>query len=265
MYRIDDLTAFLDGFAPAHLAETWDNVGLLLGDRRSPVDRVLTCLTLTPDVAEEAIRERAAFVVTHHPILFRAVKRITADDAQGAMLLALARANVAVYSPHTAFDSTSEGINDRLCAKLEIHGVRPLRPRPANDTDAAFEGSGRFGERPVATDFATFAADVRRAIQLPSIDAVSTTRSIKTVAVACGSAAEFLPDAVQAGCDVLVTGEARFHAALDARTQGIGLVLLGHYASERFAVEELADVIAAAFPSLTVWPSRDERDPLDRF
>jgi putative NIF3 family GTP cyclohydrolase 1 type 2 len=84
------------------------------------------------------------------------------------------------------------------------------------------------------------------------------------VAIACGSAGEFLPDAHRAGCDVLVTGEARFHAALEARSLGMGLVLLGHYTSERFAVEELAELLSTEFTTVTVWASRTERDPIER-
>ena len=87
-------------------------------------------------------------------------------------------------------------------------------------------------------------------------------RPVRRVAVACGSAGQFLPTARSAGCDLLVTGELSFHACLDAEASGIALLLPGHYASERFAVEHLAEVIADKFPQLTVWPSRAESDPL---
>jgi putative NIF3 family GTP cyclohydrolase 1 type 2 len=87
-------------------------------------------------------------------------------------------------------------------------------------------------------------------------------RQIQRVAVACGAGDDFLKDAAAAGADVLLTGEARFHRALEAEALGIGLVVAGHYATERLGVEELAEKIALAFPALTVWPSRSERDPL---
>jgi dinuclear metal center YbgI/SA1388 family protein len=147
MHRVDEVISFLDAFAPAQLAEAWDNVGLLFGDRATPVERVLTCLTLTPDVAAEAVRERVHLVVTHHPVMFRAVKRLTTDDIEGRMLLSLAKADVAVYSPHTAFDSAGFGINQRLCAKLGLADVQPLRPAEA----VAGGGGGRFGKRKSAT------------------------------------------------------------------------------------------------------------------
>src|SRR5687767_10793122 len=126
MPRIRDLVAWLDSFAPAGLGESWDNLGLLLGDRDAETSKALTCLTLTPDVADEAIRGGAGLVVTHHPILFRPVKRLTSDTAEGAMLLALARAGVAVYSPHTAFDGTVGGINDQIAGRLGLTDVSPI-------------------------------------------------------------------------------------------------------------------------------------------
>ena len=86
-------------------------------------------------------------------------------------------------------------------------------------------------------------------------------RPVQRVAVACGAGDDFLKDAARAGADVLLTGEARFHRALEAEALGIGLLTAGHYATERPGVEELAEKIALAFPSVTVWPSRDERDP----
>jgi dinuclear metal center YbgI/SA1388 family protein len=149
--------------APVHLAADWDNVGLLLGDRAATVSRIMTCLTVTPESAAEALDRKADLIVTHHPILFRAVKRLTADTSEGRMLLALARAGVAVYSPHTAFDNSTGGINDLLARKLGLVEVGPLRPGagarrvklvvfvPESDLarvqDALFAaGAGRIGE-----------------------------------------------------------------------------------------------------------------------
>ena len=85
---------------------------------------------------------------------------------------------------------------------------------------------------------------------------------IQRVAIACGSAGEFLDAAIQHGCQVLVTGETRLHTCYEAESRGLALLLSGHYASERFGVEQLAKVLAGQFPALTIWPSRDEADPL---
>jgi dinuclear metal center YbgI/SA1388 family protein len=129
MPTVADLMIHLESLAPAELAADWDNVGLLLGDPAAPVGSVMTCLTLTPEVAEEAIAENVSLVVTHHPILFRSVKRLTTATSEGRMILALARAGTAVFSPHTAFDNAAGGINDALARKLGLVDVAPLRSR----------------------------------------------------------------------------------------------------------------------------------------
>src|SRR5262245_35350223 len=129
MLTVAAVVAYLDQFAPRHLAASWDNVGLLLGDRAAPVTRIMTCLTVTPASAAEAVAEKVNLIVTHHPVLFRPVQRLTADTAEGRMLLALIQAGVAVYSPHTAFDNTRDGINDSLARRLGLTEVSPLRRR----------------------------------------------------------------------------------------------------------------------------------------
>src|SRR5262245_51950874 len=126
-----DIVAGLEAHAAPGLAAGWDNVGLLLGRRDRPVERLMTCLTVTPASAAEAVERGAGMIVSHHPILFRAAKRLTCDSAEGRMLLDLARAEIAVYSPHTAFDNCPGGINDHLAGLLGLTDARPLWPRPA--------------------------------------------------------------------------------------------------------------------------------------
>jgi len=155
MPTVSDLSAYLEEFAPPGLAAEWDNTGLLLGDPNAPVERILTCLTLTPDVVEEAVAERASLIVSHHPILFRGAKKLTADRGDGSVVWPLARAGIAVYSPHTAFDNCIGGINDILCRRLGLVNVAPLRPRDDSklfklavfvpDTDLAKVSDAVFG------------------------------------------------------------------------------------------------------------------------
>jgi dinuclear metal center YbgI/SA1388 family protein len=172
----------------------------------------------------------------------------------------LARAGIAVYSPHTAFDSAGLGINQRLAESLGLSAIVPLRPAAATDVPG---GGGRRGELANGESLAEFVGRVRRALKVEAVGLVGESSwKVQRVAVACGAAAEFLNDAVLAGCDVLLTGEARFHACLDARAKGIGMVLAGHYATERPGVEALAELIAAEFPGRRVWASRVESDPL---
>ena len=364
---VSEISDWLEEFAPRRLAESWDNVGLLWGDPNAQVKRVMTCLTVTRDTAAEAVAEQADLIVSHHPILFREVKRIRADLPATAPLWQLARAGVAVASPHTAFDSTAGGINDGLCRRLGLVDVVPLRPvatppaykivvfTPRTDHEAVLAGAfeagagrigaytdcsfsslgqgtffgteetnptiGRKGQRETVEELRVElicpgtrltpvleAIRSRHSYEEPAIDvyplrtegfspcsnsgagrigrsleprsleefALFTARAfghvpvqivgdlrkpIQRVAVACGAGDEFLGDAVQQGCDLLLTGEARFHRVLEAESLDIALLLAGHYGTERPGVEELAERIARAFPDLAVWPSQQERDP----
>jgi dinuclear metal center YbgI/SA1388 family protein len=123
---------YLEQFAPPALAAEWDNVGLLLGERTAAVRRLMTCLTVTPESAAEAVESGVQLILTHHPILFRAVKRLTTATPEGQMLVSLIRAGVAVYSPHTAFDNTRGGINDILARRLGLTEVGPLVRHPVS-------------------------------------------------------------------------------------------------------------------------------------
>lgn len=128
MPTVADICAFLDTFAPPALATSWDNVGLLLGDPVTQVNRVMTCLTVTPESAGEAVAANVQLIVSHHPIFFQGTKRLTTKNPEGRMIWELARAGVAVYSPHTGFDNTRGGINDMLAECLGLKDVVPLRP-----------------------------------------------------------------------------------------------------------------------------------------
>ncbi|HTN77678.1 MAG TPA: Nif3-like dinuclear metal center hexameric protein [Pirellulaceae bacterium] len=260
MTTVHDLCVYLEQFAPSRLAEEWDNVGLLVGDRTREVQRIMTCLTITPASAAEAIAQNADLIVTHHPLPFRPLKRLTTDSVPGRLLLSLIGAQIAVHSPHTAFDSAATGINERLAQGLGLTNIAPLVPR-VGDPDAL--GSGRYGQLVEATPLSKVASQVSRFLRVPGVQQVGDdTRMIRSVAVACGSAGSFLDPARRAGCDLLVTGETTFHTCLEAEAEEVALLLPGHFASERFAVEELAKVLEQAFPSLTLWASRSEVDPL---
>jgi dinuclear metal center YbgI/SA1388 family protein len=253
---LSDLCDYLDNFAPSRLAAEWDNVGLLVGDRQQAVSRVMTCLTVTPAVAAEAIREHADAIVTHHPLPFRPLTRITADEPTGRLLLDVIRAGVAIYSPHTAFDSAAAGINQQFAEGLGLTDITPLVP-------IDYLGTGRVGRLAQPRTLAQVVAKTKGFLKTSSVAVVGDlSRPIERVAVACGSAGELLDAAIAADCDLFLTGEARLHTCYEAEARGIALLLAGHYASERFGVEKLALVLAAQFPRVTVWVSRDERDPM---
>ena len=260
MATVGEVAAVLEQLAPLGLAEDWDNVGLLVGDAGWAADRVMTCLTITPESAAEAIVERANLIVSHHPLPFHPLKSITAATTAGRLLLDLIGHRIAVFSPHTAFDSASAGINQHLAIGLGLHEIRPLRAAAGAAED---EGPGRFG---MAGEPLTLADLARRTKEFLGAELVrivgSPDEPVARIAIACGSGGSFLDDAAAVGSEALVTGEATFHTCLAAEARGIALVLAGHYASERFGVAALADYLTDQLANVTVWASRRERDPL---
>ena len=254
--RLTHVLAQLERLAPLSLAESWDNVGLLLGGGQAAEDRdlsrIMTCLTLTEDVVAEAIASQVDLIVTHHPILFRPIQRLTENTPAERVLCELIRRRIVVYSAHTAYDNAPVGINQQLAESLQLEEIRPLRAT-----------AGRFGRCAGGETLDSVGGRLKLLLATDCLQIVGVPdQPVQGVAIACGAADEFLMDARQAGCDLFITGEARFHTAIEARAVGIGLILTGHYASERTGIERLATQLSELCPQLQIWPSRSECDPL---
>ncbi len=255
------IESFLEPFAPLELAEDWDNVGLLLGRRDKTVKRIMTCLTVTPQSAQEAVDRSVDLIVSHHPILFHAVKRLTDETPEGAMTLNLIEHNIAVYAPHTAFDSAAQGINQRIAKGV---GLKKIRALQVLDEKTGI-GIGRIGQLSKPTKLKDFAVVVRNFFDGVDINLVGSPDSIiRTVAVTCGAAGSLFDLVKKARADALILGETMFHTFLDAQANGINLILPGHYATERFACQCLAEELAFTFPKLEVFASQAEKSPLWR-
>lgn len=261
MNTLESVLGFLEKTFPPELAEDWDNIGLLIGDPKRRVEKIMTCLTITPETVEEAVEEGADIIITHHPFPFRALKRITSENSNGRMILNLIESSVAVYSPHTAHDNANCGINQQLAERLELLHVEPL-----------METRGRLGTLPAPVPLVQLVKSVKDFLEIPWIQYVDsrTARSekrerethVRKIAIGCGAAGEFLPFAAEKGADAMLIGEARFHTSLEAQSLGISLILPGHYASERFALDRLADRLKAEFPGIRSWASQKETDPI---
>jgi dinuclear metal center YbgI/SA1388 family protein len=257
---IDDICCYMESFAPTRLGEDWDNIGLLIGDRSSPVHRILTCLTVTPDTVNEAISKQAQLIITHHPLPFHPMKTITRSTTAGGMVLDLIGAGIAVYSPHTSFDSAAEGINQRIAEKLGLEGIVPLRPF-AGDPDQL--GAGRMGRLTSPATLEQWINKLCREFAVSGMHVVAEpSAKIENVGVACGAAGGFLDAAIAVGCDAFVTGETNFHTCLEAQARRVTLALPGHYASERFAVEMLAERMQGHFTGIEIQAAGQESDPL---
>jgi dinuclear metal center YbgI/SA1388 family protein len=230
---------------PASDAADWDRPGLQVGDPGWPVERVLISLDVTSAVIDEAASEPATLVLAHHPLLLHPLRALTPDTAAGALALRAARAGVAVAAAHTNVDAADDGAgtSDPVVAALGLRGVATLCEPVTHGARAM----GRVGDLPEPMGLRALARRVADALPAPGVRfSGDAERTVRRVAVLGGSGTSAVPDAIRAGADVLVTGDVRHHAALDALELGLALIDAGHHATEVAAMPTFAARVARA-------------------
>jgi dinuclear metal center YbgI/SA1388 family protein len=251
---LQDVLAALDTISPLRYAESWDNVGLLTGDPAASIERVLLTIDLTHGVLDEAVARRSELVVAYHPALFEAIKRVRHDS----VLYRAIRANVAVWSPHTALDVAPGGTNDYLADALGLTERTPLRFLASADGG----GIGRIGVLPTALTRAELIRDLKRALGVDAVLVAGPLEGIVTRAAVCAGAGRgLLDDAIAQKANLYLTGELPHHDALKAAAAGLTVVCVLHSNSERAALGRLKARLEAAAPGIEVALSDVDRDP----
>jgi dinuclear metal center YbgI/SA1388 family protein len=259
--KLSDVLHVLEEIAPLRYAESWDNVGLLVGDPDAEIERVLVTVDYSAAVADEARERRAELVIAYHPPMFAPVKRVP----HGSLWADAVRRGIALYSPHTALDVASGGTNDFLATACGIadEGRRPLRAFAGKPgiTEPDGIGLGRVGAiepEPLAKVVARLkpALGLEYVLVAGSVDAL-----VGRVAVAAGAGGELLDDAVRERADLFVTGEIRHHDALSAVRRGVAVVATLHSNSERAAVKAYARRIAEQVLGVDIIASDRDADP----
>ena len=257
--QLNSVLNVLQQLAPLEFAESWDNVGLLAGNRNREISRAMTCLTLTATTLEEAIREKVELVICHHPIPFKPLSKITDDTTTGQLLLQAIEAGIAIYSPHTAWDNAKTGINQQLATILGLELIKPLQPfSPSVSSDESL-GLGRHGRLSTPLPIDTVMQQIKVAIPtIRSRHTHGTDHCISKIGIVCGSGGSMLALVARRGCDAMLTGEATYHQCLEAESLGIAILMIGHHASESFAMKDLALQLQALLPNLQVTTSQLE-------
>lgn len=241
---VKEVLEILRAFAPTELACSWDNVGLLV-DAGRPVDRILTTLDITAAAVEEAAAQGCQLVVSHHPVIFNPLKRITMQDPAALLV----RHGISAICMHTNLDAAPGGVNDTLAGILGIQ-----------DTVSFAEGCGRIGTVAPTTAEKLARLCAERLGAHPQF--VEADRPVTRLAEVSGGGGSYLQEAIDLEADCLVTGEAAHHIALLARQLGVGLVVAGHWATEHPIAGVLADHLARALPGVTVQTAAADQDPL---
>ena len=257
--QLNSILNVLQQLAPLEFAESWDNVGLLAGNRNREISRAMTCLTLTATTLEEAIREKVELVICHHPIPFKPLSKITDDTTTGQLLLQAIEAGIAIYSPHTAWDNAKTGINQQLATILGLELIKPLQPfSPSVSSDESL-GLGRHGRLSTPLPIDTVMQQIKVAIPtIRSRHTHGTDHCISKIGIVCGSGGTMLGLLARRGCDAMLTGEATYHQCLEAESLGIAILMIGHHASESFAMKDLASQLQTLLPNLQVTTSQLE-------
>ena len=243
MTTVREIESFLYSWAPRELAESWDNVGLLVGDPEAAVERVLVALDITPQVAEEALERGCQLIVAHHPVMncaWHPVQTIRADDRQGRTLTALLRGGVAAICMHTNLDAAEGGVNDILAEKLGLTQSEMLTE----------EKIGRIGTLKCEIPLVEFTHSVIELLGCNGLRYVDAGRPVHRVAVGGGACGCYIPQAVAAGCDTFVTSDLKYNDFLD--TEGLNLIDAGHFPTENVVCPALRDRLQSAFPAVDV-------------
>ncbi len=227
MINAKELTEAVGSVAPFYTAVENDNCGLLI-DCGNEFDRVIFALDATKEVLEEAAARGCGALVTHHPIIFGRIARLSSEDPATIA----ARLGISVVSAHTCFDGADGGVNDVLCDILGITSV------------LSFGDIGRVGTIG-EIDEEAFLALCKDALRVSFLPVVRAGRKIKRVAVVGGAGGDYVELAASLGCNALVTGELRHHEALMARRLGMCAVSAGHFATEQPAIGPLCTLVAA--------------------
>lgn len=244
MVYVRDVMAKIEELAPTSLADSWDNVGLLVGSDSKQVKRIMVMLDADVDTIDEAIANNVDLIVTHHPILIKPINRITDNK-----LIKLIENGISLYSAHTNLDSANGGVNDVLAQKLGLNNIGNF---PLTED---LELIGRVGNIAEST-LEEFINTVKTSLNCKYVKYVGDKSTIiRKVGVCGGGGADFIAMAKASGCDVYVTGDVKYHQAQLANEIGLCVIDAGHFETENIICSVLADYLKDMFKEIEVLTS----------
>lgn len=245
----------LEKLAPSFLAESWDNVGLLVGREDKEVERILLALDPSGEVIEQADSMQADMLITHHPLIFSGMKSVTTKEFIGKRVYQLIRQDIAYYAMHTNFDVM--GMADAVADQLELKNRQVLEV--TFQEDAAVEGIGRVGNLPRRMSLKECADYIKQQCKLPSVRVFgSFEKPVWRVALVPGSGKSFIKQALAQGAEVLITGDIGHHDGLDALEQGLAVIDAGHYGLEKIFSFYMEEVLRKELLGVTIHIAREE-------
>lgn len=239
MTTVNDIHREIDRLAPFDTAEDFDNVGLLVGGD-GEVTRCLVTLDVTADAVTEAVEKNCSLILSHHPVIFHAMKRIAADSVPGLLL----RNGITVISAHTNVDKAL--LNDRLA---ELLGIEKLSELPGSG------GCARIGLPPEEGISATALASLcKDKLGLSGGRVYDAGFEVRRLALCCGGGGSFIHDLPE-DVDCLISGDMKHDQVVDAANLGISMIDLGHFETERHFIPMMIELLSEAFPDVEFIPA----------
>lgn len=287
--KIIEVVNALEQFAPLSLQADFDNAGLQIGLTEAEVSGALLCLDITEAIVDEAISKGCNLIISHHPLIFHKLRRITGDDYVQRTVMKALKNDITILSLHTNMDSVRGGVNYKMAEKMGLERLRFIGKRQQVDVGEAkaaeheklcrelepmqadgyapskshIEGAdGVVGTlaKPLAAD--DLVALLRKAFGVECVMCNQLLRRpIKTVAL-CGGAGDFLLDAAIAErADAFITGEMHYHQYF-GHEQEIQICVIGHYQSEQYTTEIFRDVLAHRCPGVRTLIADTNTNPI---
>jgi dinuclear metal center YbgI/SA1388 family protein len=257
--KIKQVLSALERFAPLPLQESWDNAGLQLGLTEAEVSGALLCLDVNEQIVDEAISKGCNLIVSHHPLLFHGLKKITGADYVQRCVIKAIKHDIVIVSMHTNMDNALDGVNWKIAERLGLTECRFFVPKTVDGIEAGSGVVGLFREPVQARDFIAL---VKERFQVDcALCNELLQRPISKVAI-CGGAGDFLlPDAVGEGADAFITGEMHYHQYF-GHEQQIQICVIGHYQSEQYTSEIFRDIIQKDCPGVRTVLAETNTNPI---
>lgn len=259
---LKDIINIIESAAPLSAQEEWDNSGLQIGDKEASVSSVLLCTDVTDSIVDEAIEKGCQLIVSHHPLLFHGLKTIQGQTMQERAVIRCIRADIGIYSSHTAMDSQLHGVSGRMAEKLGISQYRILHPMQGEEI-----GFGVIGELEEAIPFSKLLEETKRIFGPAAIRYIAPAGGeetpVKRIGMCGGAGAEFADDAILQGADVYISADWKHHQLLEAAGR-IGIMDIGHFESEQFTKEIIADLLLP-YDELTLILAEADKSPVKAF
>lgn len=228
MQIVQDILNWLNEIAPFSTAESFDNVGLLIGENNCEVSDILFCLDVTPDILNTAKTMKAPLIIAHHPIIFQGIKRLSFSTVQTECLTEILKHKINVIGMHTNWDKAIGGVADSLAEILNLTDIKPL------------DEYARMGKLPVPLSLSQFSKKVENILNAPPRCYGNPEKIINTVVVGPGAYGEAVELAVNHNADGFVVGEIHHHQILERKE--LCILDAGHFATEWPGVQSLYNI-----------------------